>query len=285
MIWAIQESATEDDYNVNMGNLKLVCPTAHAYLKNLTPQKWCKWPYMKTHSLFQHRTSNFVECGNAAIMEAHGESVYWAVQKMTVQMMTAISRRHSDAMVRLEKGEKYTTFADGNLKAAKRQSMYYDVAVSSEDLVYVTHFQHSTASRRTVNLGNNVDVANWCSCLYPKQMLLPCVHMFAAAQVLRRLTKDEAPLFYNKYVHKGYLLSNYVNTLKGVLLTLVDTDSLAPDGVMGVNVPVAQTGRPRQKRIRSAGENPETGAAPKVYKCSQCGQPGHTRRRCPQQGM
>ena len=88
--------------------------------------------------------------------------------------------------------------------------------------------------------------------------------MFAVAQKLRRLTQVGAQLFFKKYAHKGYVLKNYVETLKDVSLTLVDTESLVPDGVMGVNVPVLQTGRPRKKRIRSAGEYPETGAAPKV---------------------
>ena len=285
MIWAIQGSATELEYNTNMDKLKLVSPTAHTYLENLTAQKWCKWPYMKTHSLFEHRTSNFVESCNAAIMLARGESAYKAVQKMQIHVMKEVSDRRTKAAARAGKGETYTFFADGKLKAAKRQSMYYNVDVSTNDLAYVTHSEHATGPRRTVNLAADADVVEWCSCLSPKQMMLPCVHMFAAAQKLERLTQVGAPLFFEKYVHKGYLLKNYLDTLNDVALTLVDTESLVPDGVMGVNVPVLQAGRPRKKRIRSAGENPETGARPKVYRCGLCGQPGHTRKRCMQKGM
>eukprot|EP00171_Calliarthron_tuberculosum_P004012 IDg4012t1 len=199
--------------------------------------------------------------------------------------MKETSSRRSKAVARLAKGETFTSFADSKLKAAKRQSMFYDVSVSTADLAYVTHSEHRSAPRRTVNLGEGVDVVDWCSCLSPKQMLLPCVHMFAAARELGRLRQTGTPLFFNKYVHEGYLLKNYVKTLKEVSVTLVDTESLVHDGVMGVNVPVVQTGRPRKKRIRSAGENPETGAPPKVYKCGLCGKAGHTRKRCTQKGM
>ena len=163
--------------------------------------------------------------------------------------------------------------------------MFYTVDVSSEELAYTRHADYQDAPRGTVNLGDDVAVEEWCSCLAPKQVLLPCVHMFAVARELGRLTATGTPLFFNKYVHQGYLLKNYVKTLKDVSLTLVDTESLVHDGVMGVNVPVVQTGRPRKRRIRSAGENAETSAAPKVYKCGLCGAPGHTRKRCTQKGM
>jgi hypothetical protein len=240
---------------------------------------------MKTLSLFEHRTSNLVEAGNAAIMPARGESVFKAMEKMTTYVMTETSDRCSKAEARLAKGEMFTSFADSKVKAAKRQSMFYQVDVSTNDLAYVTHAEHSDAARRTVNLGDGVDVVDRCTCLYPMQMLLPCVHMFAAAQKLGRLTQAGASVFFSKYVHEGYLLKNYVKTLKEVSVTLVDTKSLVHDGVMGVNVPVVQSGRPRKRRIRSAGENTETGAPPKVYKCGLCGQSGHTRKRCTQKGM
>ena len=116
-------------------------------------------------------------------------------------------------------------------------------------------------------------------------MLLPCVHMFAVAQELGQLTEAGSCVFFSKYVHKGYLLKNYVKTLMKVMVTLVDTDSLVHNGVMGVNVPVVQSGRPRKRRIRSAGENLGTGAPTKIYNCRLCVKPGHTRKWCLQKGM
>ena len=97
-------------------------------------------------------------------------------------------------------------------------------------------------------------------------MLLPCVHMFAVAQELGKLTEAGSCVFFSKYVHKGYLLKNYAKTLKEVMVTLVDTNSLFHDGVMGVNMPVVQSGRPWKRRIRSAGENLGTSTPPKIYK-------------------
>ena len=120
-----------------------LCPqvasfTTHAYLVNLTPQKWCKWPFMKTHSLFEHRTSNFVEARNAAIMPACGKSAFKALESIMLYVMMETSERRSNAIARLAKGETFTSFADLKVKTAKRQSMYYGVAVSTTNIVYVS---------------------------------------------------------------------------------------------------------------------------------------------------
>ena len=92
-------------------------------------------------------------------------------------------------------------------------------------------------------------------------------------------------MFFSKYVHKGYLLKNYVKTLMEVMVKLVDTNSLVHDREMGVNVPVVQSGRPWKRRIRSAEKNLGTRAPTKIYKCGLCRQPGHTCNWCSQKGM
>lgn len=61
--------------------------------------------------------------------------------------------------------------------------------------------------------------------------------MLSVARDLGQLTKTGNLLFFNKYVHEGYLLKNYVKKLKEVSVKLVVTESFVHDGVMGVNVP------------------------------------------------
>ena len=109
--------------------------------------------------------------------------------------------------------------------------------------------------------------------------------MFAVAQELGKLTEAGSRVFFSKYVHKGYLLKNYVKTIKEVMVTRVDTNSLVHNGVMGVNVPAVQLGRPQKRPIRSTGKNLGTGAPTRIYKCGLCKQPSHTRKRCLQKGM
>ena len=149
-VWAIQDAATEAEYNAAMEDLKKTSPTAYEYLKRKTPQKWCKWPFMKSLSMFGHRTSNFVESGNSMILEARNMSAFKATQHIIHQVMIQISERRVKADKRYKAGEEYTKFAAEKIAVNKRAAKFQRVSVSSPELAYVQLIGDPNAPWRTV---------------------------------------------------------------------------------------------------------------------------------------
>ena len=107
-----------------------------------------------------------------------------------------------------------------------------------------------------------------CSCQFPKEYGLPCVH---AHSVNLRYGID-IQFFINQNMKVGSLKRLYSG-----YITVVDQDTLIPNNVSGVVVH-RRRGRPRNNdRIRSASENYQR----RRRICTLCATPGHDKRTCP----
>ncbi|KAI5153798.1 hypothetical protein ENBRE01_3266 [Enteropsectra breve] len=135
------------------------------------------------------------------------------------------------------------------------------VGIPNSDLFEVQNTANDPAMR-IVNIADG-----GCSCLYPKEFGLPCVH---ACAVIRRMP-DIAAHFTNQ--------KRKISSLKQIysgFIAMVDLEHLKANTVSGA-VAMTRRGRPRSnQRIRSRSET--QGRRRKT--CSLCAQRGHDKRRC-----
>ena len=189
--------------------------------------------------------------------------------------MGQLSDRRRAARARSDEGHYLTKFAQNKYDVEKLKSQYYDVELSSDTLGYALGTRGPNAKRRTVDLK-----AKTCSCTFWFQHKIPCRHAIAVAAAVG-LTGSAAD--YEQWiptsVATGYHMEHYLAALEQATVELVDVDALEADGETLPSVAKRQPGRPKKKRIRSKGEA-GFGPATKVYKCSKCGEAGHTKRSC-----
>ena len=145
---------------------------------------------------------------------------------------------------------------------------------------YVTYMQSAAPKRRCVDLE-----ARTCTCLRWHQRQMPCHHAIAAARADGR-TATNLKEWYEWAIHAMYFAKNYRDTYKEKSVQLPTIEDIAPDGQTKKAHFVKQAGRPRKKRIRSAGGRVGDGAAPrKKVTCQICGEKGHNRTTCQRQTM
>ena len=72
----------------------------------------------------------------------------------------------------------------------------------------------------------------------------------------------------------------YTNVLRHPGGMPVDMDALTVNSNHLANDPARNPGRPRKKRIRSAGEAGGNAAKAPKYRCSRCNAKGHNARSC-----
>ena len=72
----------------------------------------------------------------------------------------------------------------------------------------------------------------------------------------------------------------YINVLRHSGVMLVDMDALTVNSNHLANDPARNPGRPRKRRIRSAGEVSGNAAKAPKYRCSRCNAKGHNAATC-----
>jgi len=81
-----------------------------------------------------------------------------------------------------------------------------------------------------------------------------------------------------------YLMVNYTKALTDSICEVIDLATLDPDGITKPCLNVKQPGRPRIRRIRSAGDTAAGGGTTrrkqKTSTCGSCGETGHNERTC-----
>ncbi|KAI5154200.1 hypothetical protein ENBRE01_3327, partial [Enteropsectra breve] len=126
----------------------------------------------------------------------------------------------------------------------------------------VQSFVGST-SMRIVNT-----LAGTCSCMYPNEFGLPCIHACAVIRmdcsVTDNFINNKRKIGALKQIYSGYI-------------SMVDLEQLNPNTVLNA-VSERRRGRPRNaQRIRPVSEIMRR----RRNKCSMCAQEGHDKRRCP----
>lgn len=168
-----------------------------------------------------------------------------------------------------------TTWAGLEYKRDNRLAQKCTTLVAGPDLVYVTYTAASGQKRRTVDMTKKI-----CSCLGWQQNDRPCLHALAAAEATGKLAAANAKTWITSAYGKLYLKSTYHEALADAQVRLPNRDDLIPDNTKPSSR-VAQAGRPKKKRIRSRGEDRETGLPARKNKCSNCRKVGHNYQHCP----
>jgi hypothetical protein len=225
--------------------------------------------------LFRKHTSNGVESENARLMDARDNppldflDTFMTLSLKTLNVLKGLAKKQKDVDI-------LTAYAAGQYVRDLRLALKCHTLIGDHDTVYVTYTAGIESHRRTVDLA-----AKTCSCLGWQQNGRPCLHALAAAQSTQRLQCEVQKAWLLQAFDKQYHATNYRDTVGAAKILLPNRDALIPDGTTKASGRVAQAGRPKKKRIRSAGENPLTGQPAKKYKCGNCRQLGHVYKHCP----
>ena len=74
-LWAIQASESATQYNEKLLKLEALSSDAAHYLRGMKPEEWCLWPHVWTHALHGHRTNDYAESSNSAILQIRAVSL------------------------------------------------------------------------------------------------------------------------------------------------------------------------------------------------------------------
>ena len=186
--------------------------------------------------------------------------------------MSALSTRTAEAVAHNGRGMQLTKAADTRYKKNNTLAQACTVSRGSGNIYYVTYTASQIQKRRTVDLDSRT-----CSCLKWQQHEEACLHAIAAYHHAGHM--DDFTDFLNQAYSTLYNSSCFSDTLSNAQgIRLPDKSQLIPDGAMKPAVRVRQAGRPRKRRIRSAGTR--DGAPVRQHKCSRCGRVGHHSTTC-----
>ena len=101
--WKLQQSGSEEDFEINLGQLSSLSPTGGEYLKKIQRDIWAQYAYTAKHGVSSHghKTSNIAECMNAKFKGLKSLNPF----ECTVQLIKDISddmRRHGDRIANLD---------------------------------------------------------------------------------------------------------------------------------------------------------------------------------------
>ena len=273
-IWSLQQAfpllAFEDEWQkLSHKNSKVI-----DYLAEIPTVKWALHAHhAQGLSLYGHRTSNRVESENHRLLAARSESPYGFLEASIRLQVDILQTQKKAAQSYAASGMTLTKHAQRQYEKQARLSQACSTQAATDNIVYVTYNGSANNQRRTVDLAQQ-----YCSCSRWQQYKLPCLHAIAAARAVGLL--NDMNEWYKQSMAPCYLVNNYLAGYAEAKVLLPLLEDLQPDGITKPAQRVAQAGRPRKRRIRSAGGAAGDGQAPrKKYKCSICGG-DHTRQTC-----
>ena len=209
------------------------------------------------------------------LLPARSEDPFGFLDKTLMLMMDILRTNKKNADKYVTEGKYLTKKAKSCYKACDRLSQGAEVSVTTPNVCYVTYQGTAVQNRRTVDLE-----AKTCSCTKWQQFKLPCHHAIAAARATNRLGNMRA--WYDHAFGAFYLAANYAAAYADVAVFMPMVETMEGDGVTLPAERVKQAGRPRNKRIRSAGGAMGDGVSSKraKYTCGNCGSTKHNRQNC-----
>lgn len=298
LAWNCQGAATKREFDEALCALRRVNPDAATYLDNIPHHQWALYRAIELGiRLFGLRTDNFVESENARALRAgiRHMSPLAALREQCIEMAKQLSEERDKLLDQpnMLLPPKVLAIHEQRLK----RSFEYEAIRESESTLLVRH--HGGLDRsvhRTVDV-----VERTCTCGRYSQTGLPCEHIMCAARKAGLLaTPDKFLAFVESFYSPFYLKSNIVDALKTFTIVVPEVDTLTPS--VAPTLPpkfVTTRGRPKKRRIRSAGEgvDAENGSVLALelevarrgqsnkrqrYACGLCGSKDHNRRTCPQ---
>ena len=175
------------------------------------------------------------------------------IELWTRTMQKFYERRH-----RQQAHPQFTTHAIKEIEKEMEQARRYQTVLASDTVAQVFLPQGQS---------HIVDwLASTCSCKVFQDREFPCCHSLAMA-------RDTQLNAYTK-ISDWYSVSRYRATYQ-MSLSPIRSEEIAAGDACAAPVLLALRGRPKKQRIRRDRPEPQ-----RAYRCSQCGQTGHTRATC-----
>jgi hypothetical protein len=225
-IWDIQSAKTKVEGDTKYEALAKNHPKAVAYLKNIDPALWMAWPHLHTTSLREYKTSNAAEGQNSVLTpEARQLCPLESTHSVCKSVMTSLSAKRAAALLRFQKGELLTTYAQNKYNEQDRQSSFYTVQQSTATRFFVACSTGTDQKTHEIDLDNTT-----CSgCSFWFQFKIPCCHAIAAARAGGWLGPRYSA-WLNLAVDPGYKMIRYTAVLLQASVRLPDRGSLVADG-------------------------------------------------------
>ena len=261
-IWLIAGSCSKAEYDDNLGKLRKKARGAATYMNNVGVDKWVLYAIKATHKVDTNgfRTNGAAESVNGRLVNARAftpmkmAEVILLSESKTFALMSQAHAAPNPNHVLL------TNWADKKVEQEFTLSQAYkSERIDGDHYAYVS-LKSDNTKRCKVNLKADPP----CMCGFAQNYSLPCRHVIAWLVGSKQFTTIEALI--NDRVPSCFHLSTYLDAYKGLSLDPVFSEHLeAPaEGAILVVPPEekAKRGRPRGKRIRSAGSENKDGGVP-----------------------
>ncbi|CAL8119400.1 unnamed protein product [Prunus armeniaca] len=251
--------------------MRQLSQTSFDWVAALDPSQWCR-AHFKTHSKCDILLNNMCEAFNGALVEVRDKSILTMLERIRYYIMLLIATRRASC-------EKWKDAIGSRifriLEKTKKESAWCIPKLAGESLYEV---KNHDGSQVVVDLAGHC-----CSCRRWDITGILCKHACAA---IVQLNGDHIAYVDACYKKKAFMRAY------GPMVHPMTSEDLWPKCDRPPLMPPLyhkQPGRPRKKRMRSAGEQPSKSnpTATKLQrynletKCSLCRQGGHNMRSCP----
>ncbi|CAM9318994.1 unnamed protein product, partial [Phaeothamnion confervicola] len=280
LAWDMQKATSEVEYAAALQALAAVNAGAANYLCESDPNKWCVY-HNNLRGTIMHgcSTSNFVESENAKIMQLRNRLPFDCIAGMCENIAAERYGRHVEALELQTKGQLISPKVVDIYEEQVRLAGAYAVRMTAPHVGIVTAARGETAPRqRRVDL-----LARSCTCSFWQQRGIPCRHAIKLHREWRG--QGPRPLDGTAWFSEGFAPCLAVSAVVKAYSMSIDVplrEELQADGVTLPAPKVATAGRPKQKRVRSAGEGEagRAGRPKRMFQCGTCGNIGHNSRSC-----
>ncbi|CAL2227020.1 unnamed protein product [Prunus armeniaca] len=267
----IVRSTTIPWWDAEMKKMRQLSQASFDWVAALDLSQWCR-AHFKTHFKCDLLLNNMCEAFNGALVEVRDKPILTMLERIRFYIMLLMATRRASC-------EKWKHVIDlrifGILEKTKKESAWCIPKLVGDSLYEV---KNHDGSQVVVDLARHC-----CSCRRWDITGIPCKHACAA---IGQLNGDHI-----SYVDACYKKEAFMRAYSPMVHPMISEDLWPKCHRPPLMPPLyhKQPGRPRKKRMRSAGEQPSKSnhTATKLQrynletKCSLCRQGSHNRRSCP----
>ena len=206
--------------------------------------------------------TNMAETMNGVFAKARGTTRLNLLKKIEHWVVEHMAKGKIDSQALLDAPRELCEYASNQIGSSVPYLASYKYSPTNVDQVYVVYTDH--LNQWQINLANKT-----CTCKRYDELQLPCVHALKVITAERLRLQDHCSTIF----HATSLALAYSSPFMPAVLTGLQAEAnRQPPSYRNL------AGRPRKRRISSAGEQ---NANNKFRgKCSRCGQTGHYTRTC-----
>ncbi|XP_012851412.1 PREDICTED: uncharacterized protein LOC105971112 [Erythranthe guttata] len=266
LMWSAARAYLENGYNEKMDEIKAISKEAYEWLKNISPQLWCKH-MMSGRSKCDLLCNNLCESFNNYIKEARDMPILTMLEALRRQFMCRI---HTKRLLVEKCSGKLCPRIQDKVNMIKDKALDFECHVSANGKWEVT----------MGNKGWDVDLnRQTCSCKEWELTGIPCMHATCAILMEHKEPEDFVSRYYSLDMYKR-AYSFTINRVPDHSQWVTDASNEQP--IMPPPFK-KQPGRPKKLRKKGPDEISVGGKLTRngiTQTCSNCGDTTHNKRRC-----